>query len=407
MESSRGLLGHVGRAAAKISDAVIGDPSNLDAILRTIIEQACIVTGADYGALGIGTDPARPFEPWVFHGMPHSTVEAVGHFPRPVGVLGAVAVRGQAILAEDLRKHREFRGLPEAHPDIGPFLGVPIRRPERSFGNLYLARKPGREPFTDDDRVAIELLASHAAICVENARLVQTAHEDLRAREDLLAIVAHDLRNPLGVISGRVGLILRTASSEELEGMRRPLEAIERAAGRMERLIRDLLDAARIEAGHLVVERRPERLGPIVEEAIETFRPLCSDKGLDLRANLPPEIPEVLCDRERVLQALANLLGNALKFTPSGGVITLEARPSADGALLSVTDTGPGIAAADLPHLFDRFWKARQAGQQGTGLGLYIVKGIVEAHGGHVRIESEPGKGSAFRLTLPFSGSDR
>jgi signal transduction histidine kinase len=169
----------------------------------------------------------------------------------------------------------------------------------------------------------------------------------------------------------------------------------------MDHLIRDLLDVTRMEAGRLSIEHSRLLTAPIVSDAVETQKALATSSSLDLKVELSPGLPDIWADRDRLLQVFENLIGNALKFTEAGGRIMVGASPRNGEVLFWVADTGPGIAYEDLPHLFDRFWQARETRTAGAGLGLPIAKGIVEAHGGHIWVESTKGQGTTFFFTLP------
>ncbi len=239
---------------------------------------------------------------------------------------------------------------------------------------------------------------------LDNVRLMGEAQEALRAREDLLAIVSHDLRNPLGVVLASTALLLKSnLPTEKNERARRQVEAIQRAGNRMNRLIRDLLDFASIQAGRLSVSLRPQDVAAMVSEVLEVTEPLAAEKSLKLVSEVAPELA-IRCDHDRVIQLFSNLVGNAVKFTPDGGTITVRAEREADTVRFAVADTGPGISADELPHVFDRYYQAQRKNRDGIGLGLSIARGIVEAHGGRIWVESqdaEPGKGSTFYFTLP------
>jgi signal transduction histidine kinase len=245
-----------------------------------------------------------------------------------------------------------------------------------------------------------EELARRAAVSVENARLYHAARRATQARDDVLVIVAHDLRNPLNTILVQANLLRRHMAEPERHSQK-PAEVIERAATRMNRLIEDLLDVTRLEAGRLSVEPARVHAQRVVSEAVEAQRPLATSASLELRLELAADLPEVWADRDRLLQIFENLIGNALKFTKPSGRITVGAAPREGQVLFWVTDTGSGIAAENLPHLFDRFWQAKKGERRGAGLGLPIVKGLIEAHGGRIWVESLPGQGSTFFFTIP------
>ena len=219
------------------------------------------------------------------------------------------------------------------------------------------------------------------------------------ARETLLAIVAHDLRNPLSTIAVNVGLLQR--GSRGPEGVARALGSIDRSVARIDRLIGDILDASKIESGTLDVVLREERAESLAVEALDAAAPLATAKHIELASSVQADLPAVRCDRERVLQILGNLLGNAIKFTPGGGKIALSMTREGPFAQLVVKDSGAGIEPRDLAHVFDRYWRK---GSSGTGLGLYVVQGLAVAQGGRVWAVSERDHGTSIFVTLPLAG---
>jgi len=223
--------------------------------------------------------------------------------------------------------------------------------------------------------------------------------EAVRARDEVLAVVSHDLRSPIGTIVAAVELMSDVPmSSEKLE---EHLEIIGRAAHRSNRLIQDLLDVATIEAGRLSVRTSSVDFAQLVEELCSQMRFGADVEGVDLTVNAPAELSAVEADHDRIHQVMSNLIGNALKFTPSGGQVTVTAEEAPGGVSVTVSDTGPGIDPEMKQHLFDRFWRGHTTNLRGAGLGLAIVKGILEAHGTGVDVETEIGRGSAFSFTLP------
>jgi PAS domain S-box-containing protein len=277
---------------------------------------------------------------------------------------------------------------------------VPLRVGDRILGVLTLSTGESDRHYGPDDLALAEELARRASLAVENARLFNAAGQATRDRDEMMAIVAHDLRNPLSTMSMAAQFLLDISGSEKTVE-RRNLEVIRRAADRMNRLIGDLLDVKRIESGRLTIEARPEDVIVVVCDAVEMVRPLANSSSLRLRPVFEKDLPRVLVDPARIQQVLSNLIGNAIKFTPSGGSITVRAASAPDGVRIAITDTGPGIAAEQLPHIFGRFWQGRRTDRRGLGLGLAIAKAIVEAHGGRIWVESQPGAGSTFFFTVP------
>jgi CheY-like chemotaxis protein len=171
----------------------------------------------------------------------------------------------------------------------------------------------------------------------------------------------------------------------------------------MERLIADLLDLSSIQSGHLSTERKEQDIGDVLRDAIESLLPVAAQKHLRLASVTPPAPIRALCDRERVFQVLSNLIGNAIKFSPEGASIDVSAEARAGEVRIAVGDEGPGIAPDVVDHVFDRYWRAQGTAKEGRGLGLYIAKGLVEAQGGSIGVESRPGAGSTFFFTLPLA----
>jgi PAS domain S-box-containing protein len=277
---------------------------------------------------------------------------------------------------------------------------VPLVAHGRVLGAMsFVSVTPSRE-FGEEDLRVRQQLAERAALAVENARLYSAAQRAIQVRDEIVGIVAHDLRNPLAAILLEA-TVLRRELDLVTDDTRESVDVIGRVASQMNRLIEDLLDGTRIEAGRLAIE--PGRVSPlqVIRDALDLHCPLISSRGLELRRSLPDDLPDVWADRGRLLQVFDNLLGNAVKFTQRGGCITLGAETQETTVLFWVADTGAGIPYEHQPHLFDRFWQARPAGRTGAGLGLPIVKGIVEAHGGEVSVKSVPGQGSSFSFTIP------
>ncbi len=223
----------------------------------------------------------------------------------------------------------------------------------------------------------------------------------VRARDEVLAFVSHDLRSPVGTISAAAELLAEVPLPPQQRVEH--LDIIRRAADRTNRLIQDLLDVAQIEAGRLSVWTEPVATSDILEEAIALANPVAGEAGVRLRREIDPALPHVEADRDRILQVMWNLVGNALKFTPEGGTVTVSAEVDDGGVRVAVKDTGPGLEPETRERLFDRFWSGRRSAGHGTGLGLTIVAGILAVHSSKVHVETERGEGSTFSFVLPFA----
>jgi signal transduction histidine kinase len=218
-------------------------------------------------------------------------------------------------------------------------------------------------------------------------------------REEVLGVVAHDLRNPLNLIITSTDLLMQN----NLDGKRRTemLAVTLRAGKQMNHLIGDLLDTVRMQAGKFSLDLETVGIDSIFHQTEETFRPMAEKRHIQLSLINPDDGVAVRADAFRVSQIFGNIVGNAIKFTPEKGTVTVRSVANGNHVAIHVTDNGPGIAASDLTHLFDNFWQARTDDHRGVGLGLAIAKGVVEAHGGRIWCDSAPGRGSTFSFTLP------
>jgi PAS domain S-box-containing protein len=277
---------------------------------------------------------------------------------------------------------------------------VPLVTSGKPLGALTLVTSGSGRRYEIADLSLAADLARRAAVVVEHARLFHEAEQATRARDDVLAVVAHDLRNPLNTVTMAAGMMLETMPVERVQE-RRQVEIVRRAADRMNRMIQDLLDVKRMESGRLTTDLKPEDPGVLINDTIDMLRPLAASSTIRLETDIEQNLPLVLADAARVQQVLSNLVGNAVKFTPRDGRITVCAERLDAEVRFAVIDTGPGIPAEQLPHIFGRFWQAKTSDRRGIGLGLAIAKGIVEGHNGRIWVESHVGLGSTFYFTLP------
>jgi signal transduction histidine kinase len=287
------------------------------------------------------------------------------------------------------------------------FMSVPLRSRGVAYGAvLFLMTEPGRRFDAVDLGVATEL-ARRTELAIDNARLFEESQHAVRVREDVLAVVSHDLKSPLQAVTLAAHTAARAVERCSAEcTLRRPLETIQRAARSANLLVQDLLDMASIRAGRLAIRIATEDPGALVADAVQAHEALARQNGISLaseRASLAP----VHCDRDRVQQVFSNVIGNAVRACGSGDRIDLSADADERFAMFTVTDSGSGIAEDALPHVFEAYWSSSKQRKHGTGLGLFISKGIVEAHGGRMWIESRVGEGTTVRFTLPLAGAPR
>jgi PAS domain S-box-containing protein len=294
----------------------------------------------------------------------------------------------------------------ERRGDLNPtaLLVVPLRARGRILGALSLGWESTRVP-DPEDRALVEEVARRASLAVDNAQLHGEVQKALQTRKRVMQAVSHDLRNPLTSIMLNSTSILSARLTPELSRpVRDALGTISLAAEQMERLIQDLLDVTRMEAGHFAIVRTPQHLPLLVGSGLAVLLPIAERRGVRLVSAVSGEVPIIPADGGRVLQVLSNLVENAIKFTPEGGEVWVGVDSMPDGIRVSVADSGPGIGPEHREHLFTPFWQGVPSGRRSAGLGLTIAKGIVEAHGGRIAVDARPGGGSVFHFTLPLGG---
>lgn len=337
------------------------------------------------------------------------------HPPAPPQVEGILSsIRNREPVVVPRMNHRELERLLRDHPEslsllreVGSnsYLVVPLIVRDRALGTLSLFSKT--RAYGADDLKRLQPLVERISLCIDNARLHAETLRAVRSREDTIAIVSHDLKNPITTLKLSLQVLERTVR----RGLELPDPRIDRLLRSMSHsvdqalgLITDLLEAGKIEAGMFTVEPHVEDPARIAAEVAESFRMKAEEAGVRLQTEIAPGLPSVWADRRRVEQVLENLLVNALKFTGRDGEVCVRVAPGLPGEVLfQVSDTGPGIEPAALKKIFDRYWQPERTRRQGTGLGLSIARGIVEAQGGRIWAESEPGRGSRFSFTVPMT----
>ncbi len=406
-EAAERRIGFLARASELLHSSLAYEET-VGALLRLIVPEL-----ATYCVVDIVEEPDQVRRLHVVHGDPRKQAlcDRLRSYPRSQArYLTRRAIRGNTTelvsrvtdrllveAAEDAEHLEILRALAPASMMI-----VPLRVRDGALGALLFARDSECAAYTEADLTFATELAQRAASAVDNAQLYDRAQMAIRARDDVLGVVSHDLRNPLAVISMFASTLLEGGFDDKernVEAMR----AIQESTHWAQRLIQDLLDVSAIEAGGLSLTLHSEDPVLVVTKAALMFEDLAADRSVTLVTELPEQLPRVRCDSDRVLQALGNLLGNALRFTPEGGQIRVGATADSDCVNIFVADNGPGIPDEDVPHIFDRFWTARRDSRvRGTGMGLAIVRGIIEAHGGRVWIERNAPGGATFVMCLPL-----
>ena len=416
---------------------VLASTLDMPELLQSITDAATELSGARFGAFfHTGVDEGgEAFMLYTLSGAPREAFEKFGH-PRATPIFAPTFRNEGIIRIDDVRKDPRYgqwgphHGMPPGHLAVRSFLSVPVvSRSGEVIGGLFFGHpEPG--VFTERSERLVAGVAAQAGVAVDNARLYDKAQKSAeersllleserharagaeranRMKDEFLATLSHELRTPLSAILGWAHLLRSRAMSEE--EMRKGLETIERNARMQTQLIEDLLDMSRITSGKLRLDVQPLVPSTFIESAIETVRPAADAKGIHLEKVLDTAAGPISGDPARLQQVVWNLLTNAIKFTPKGGRVQVVLERVNSHIEISVADTGVGIEPEFLDHAFERFRQAdasstRQFG--GLGLGLAIVRSLIELHGGTVRAHSAgPGKGATFTVHLPLAAVQR
>ncbi|MRG95652.1 GAF domain-containing sensor histidine kinase [Polyangium spumosum] len=410
--------------------AVLAAELDLDRLVQRLTDEATALTRAQFGAFFFTVEggSGEPLSRYTLSGVPRELTERLPH-PR-LTPLFSPTMRGEQVLRiddvlEDPRygKNPPYHGMPEGHLPVRSYLAVPVvSRCGKVLGALFFGHaEPG--VFTERDERVVGGVASFAAVAIDNARLykaseaarrqAEEAHRQAEAanrlKDEFLSLVSHELRTPLTAILGWTQVLSTRECDAETRA--RALAAIHRNVRAQIRIIDDLLDVSRIITGKLGLARRLTDLGDVLRSVLDVVRPAAEAKGIEL--DVTPERPSVrVCgDPDRLRQILWNLVANAIKFTPRGGRVGVEITREEGVVHMIVRDTGRGISPTFMPYVFDRFRQADSSAsrsQGGLGLGLAIVRHLVEMHGGTVKAESAGADhGSTFTVTLPLPADAR
>jgi signal transduction histidine kinase len=286
---------------------------------------------------------------------------------------------------------------------VRSYLAVPLEMRGELLGVLTLARDASAAGLSAMEVELVAELGRRVSIAIDNAQLYRRAQHAIELRDDVLAIVSHDLRNPLGAITMGAQRLLESAAIDDLSIVRAGLERILRSASHMRSLADELLEVASIHIGQVTLTRNVTDVAALIEDTLSMLEASATKKQLTVEKLLSDQPLLASCDREKIMRVVANLLSNAIKFTPAKGRISVLAELTGSEIQVHVRDTGPGIANAEQANLFERYWKGASTGRGSMGLGLYIARGIVHAHGGRLSVSSVLGAGSTFCFSIPVS----
>lgn len=382
---------------------------HLDAVLDRVAHLAAELLGARYAAVGMLAPDRQSLESFTVAGLTEEAQRKIGDRPIGRGILGLLIKEGRPIRLSDLTTHPDSAGFPPNHPPMRSFLGVPIRSTREVIGELYLTEKVGGGHFTEEDEHLAVLLAIAIATAVENARLhtdqsllleeVQQLH---RSRERFFAMVNHELRNALAAVYGWAEILVRRKDRTEVP--RAAYEILD-SADQAVALISDLLDLSRLDEDRLKPIMRVIECGSVVRGAVQRITPAAEERDIRIVADLPGS--GILCrtDSHRVEQILVNLLRNAIRHSPGGGVVRIGVTPNDSDVVFTVEDQGHGFESENTEHIFDVYFTQAGEEREGHGLGLPLSRRLARLLGGDLTGVNRAEGGACFILTLPATPS--
>jgi signal transduction histidine kinase len=385
--------------------ASIFSEHTIEAVLQRIVDGAREVVGARYAALGVLSQDGESLATFVTSGMDQGLRARIGDLPHGRGLLGFVIREAKPIRTRDINRHHERHGFPAHHPPMHSFLGVPIKTGRSVFGNLYLTEKIGGSEFDVEDEGIAVLLATQAAVAIENARLMEESGRLLsqvqgmhRQRDLFFAMMNHELRNALTGVFGWAERLMRPRTPE---GMAQAAKEVYEGTERTISLLNNFLDLTRLDAGKVRPVWREVEAAQAARRALTGFEPAAEAKRLALSVEAAHQ-HAFRTDPVRLQQILVNLVSNAVRHSPEGGHVRLGVRPN--GAMIEffVQDEGAGIPTEVLERIFEPFERFDPHSGVGTGLGLPVSRRLAEVLGGRLGVKSAPGEGATFILELPL-----
>lgn len=394
--------------ALQMFDRELQASLELKTVLDISLTRAMDALGVEMGLMGIIKHQGEESGLYLLaqRGMPMEMSRyKIDPWPLTKGIIGRIVRTGELAWVNDIAQDKDY--VPNSHRTRS-VLVVPVMREDKVLGVINL-ESTVPDYFTSDDVSFIKLLVSPAAIAIQNAQLYEQVKEANQAKTEFMDIAAHDLKLPMTNIKGYSKLLQMGAGGTLTDKQKEFLGVISNNVDRMDRLVKDLLDISRIEAGRIRLQIENVQMRDVIHEVIESAGNQIQNKHLNLKIDLADNLPELRADYSRIVQIMTNLISNAYKYTPEGGDITVIAKPCNNGTLqgiaVTVKDTGYGIATEDQAKLFTKFFRSSDQNirdEPGTGLGLSITKTMIETHGGELTFESELGKGTSFTFTMPL-----
>ena len=399
------------KALGEVSQAV---SSTLDpeTVLTSIVRHAVELSKTDAGTIYEFDEEEQVFVPRINYGVSIEFIEAMRKSRQRVGdetVIGQASVKRAPDQVQDIMKVPDYPIPFVQNAGFRALLALPLLRQDRLIGGLVVRRKEAGEfppPVVD----LLQTFAAQSVLAIHNARLFREIEQKGRElaiankhKSEFLANMSHELRTPLNAILGYTELILDNIYGNVPEKIQEVLKRLEKSGRHLLSLINDVLDLSKIEAGQLALSLKEYSMGEVIQTVFTSVEALAAEKKLDMKVKVSKDLPTGKGDDQRIAQLILNLVGNAIKFT-NEGEIKADATVANQSFLVSVSDTGPGIAEVDQKKIFEGFHQVDGSStrkQGGTGLGLSIARKIVEMHGGRIWVESTLGKGSTFRFTLP------